>query len=103
MSAAIGVWWFREGGGTPTATQAPVSGRDLSFAEREEVAILRAQEPPACTGRPSSRRLRSGFEWRPSVCPGRKTEVMHSEWICRLAQHGLVRPSFVPPRDPSTV
>jgi hypothetical protein len=29
--------------------------------------------------------------------PGRKTDVIDSEWICRMVQHGLVRPSFVPP------
>jgi hypothetical protein len=31
--------------------------------------------------------------------PGRKTDVKDSEWICRLVQHGLVRPSFVPPPE----
>jgi len=29
--------------------------------------------------------------------PGRKSDVMDSEWICRMVQHGLVRPSFIPP------
>jgi transposase len=29
--------------------------------------------------------------------PGRKTDVADSVWICQLAEHGLVRPSFVPP------
>lgn len=31
--------------------------------------------------------------------PGRKTDVKDCEWICRLVEHGLVRPSSVPPRD----
>ncbi len=31
--------------------------------------------------------------------PGRKTDVKDCEWICRLVEHGLVQPSFVPPRD----
>ncbi|KJY30323.1 IS110 family transposase [Streptomyces sp. NRRL S-495] len=31
--------------------------------------------------------------------PGRKTDVKDSQWICRLVEHGLVRPSFVPPRE----
>ena len=31
--------------------------------------------------------------------PGRKTDVKDSEWICQLIQHGLVRPSFVPPPE----
>ena len=30
--------------------------------------------------------------------PGRKTDVQDAEWICKLVEHGLVRPSFVPPR-----
>lgn len=28
--------------------------------------------------------------------PGRKTDVADAAWICRLVEHGLVRPSFVP-------
>lgn len=31
--------------------------------------------------------------------PGRKTDVKDSQWIAQLACHGLVSPSFVPPRD----
>ncbi|MGH2668545.1 MAG: IS110 family transposase, partial [bacterium] len=31
--------------------------------------------------------------------PGRKTDVADSAWICQLAEHGLVRASFVPPKD----
>ncbi|MGW5466011.1 IS110 family transposase [Streptomyces sp. NPDC003996] len=31
--------------------------------------------------------------------PGRKTDVADSEWICRMVEHGLVRPSFVPPPE----
>jgi transposase len=30
--------------------------------------------------------------------PGRKTEVADAAWIAQLVEHGLVRPSFVPPR-----
>jgi transposase len=29
--------------------------------------------------------------------PGRKTDVADSAWIAQLVEHGLVRPSFVPP------
>jgi transposase len=31
--------------------------------------------------------------------PGRKTDMKDAEWICQLLEHGLVRPSFVPPRE----
>jgi transposase len=30
--------------------------------------------------------------------PGRKTDIKDSEWIAQLLQHGLLRPSFIPPR-----
>lgn len=30
--------------------------------------------------------------------PGRKTDVKDSEWLADLLRHGLLRPSFVPPR-----
>lgn len=30
--------------------------------------------------------------------PGRKTDVADAAWICQLIEHGLVRPSFVPPK-----
>ena len=43
VSIPVGVRWFREGGGMPAVTRAPLLGRYLSFAEREEIAILRAQ------------------------------------------------------------
>ena len=42
VSIPVGVRWFREGGGMPAVTRAPLLGRYLSFAEREEIAILRA-------------------------------------------------------------
>jgi IS30 family transposase len=44
VSEVVGVRWFREGGGMPSVTVAPLSGRYLSFAEREEIALLRAQK-----------------------------------------------------------
>jgi len=43
VSQAVGSRWFRDGGGMPPISLAPLSGRYLSFAEREEIAILRAQ------------------------------------------------------------
>jgi IS30 family transposase len=43
VSAAVGVRWFREGGGMPSVTLAPASGRYLAFTEREEIAVLRAR------------------------------------------------------------
>ena len=47
VSPAVGSRWFREAGGMPSTTLAPwseaPSGRYLSFTEREEIALCRAQ------------------------------------------------------------
>jgi IS30 family transposase len=90
VSEPVGVRWFRDGGGMPTVTLAPLSGRYLSFAEREEIGLLRAQgvgirEIARKVGRsPStvSRELRRNaatrggkLEYRPSVAQW-KAEMM---------------------------
>ena len=47
VSPAVGARWFREAGGMPPSTLAPsskpLSGRYLSLAEREEIALWRVQ------------------------------------------------------------
>ena len=47
VSPVVGVRWFRRAGGMPpthfSQSSKPLSGRYLLFAEREEIAILRAQ------------------------------------------------------------
>ena len=47
VSPAVGVRWFRKAGGMPPSHLAPsskpLSGRYLCFADREEIALLRAQ------------------------------------------------------------
>jgi IS30 family transposase len=54
VSPAVGVRWFRESGGMAPITLAPLSGRYLSFAEREEIALLRAR---GCRVRDIARQL----------------------------------------------
>src|SRR3981189_964638 len=58
VSQAVGTRWFRKAGGMPPAmfglSAKPLSGRYLSFAEREEIALLRAQ---GCTIQGVARRL----------------------------------------------
>ena len=44
VSQPLGPRWFREAGGMPPIPLAPSLGRYLSFAEREEIALLRAQQ-----------------------------------------------------------
>ncbi len=55
---AVGTRWFRKAGGMRPAmlrpSAKPLSGRSLSFAEREEIALLRAQ---GCTMQDVARRI----------------------------------------------
>jgi hypothetical protein len=44
VSPAVGARWFRQNGGMPNISLTPPSGRFLSLAEREEIALLRAQQ-----------------------------------------------------------
>ncbi|HGO6082107.1 TPA: helix-turn-helix domain-containing protein, partial [Burkholderia cenocepacia] len=43
VSQAAGTRWFRERGGMPLFMASPISGRYLSFAEREEIGLLTAE------------------------------------------------------------
>jgi hypothetical protein len=43
VSPAVGARWFRQAGGMSPIKQALISGRYLSFSEREEIAILHAK------------------------------------------------------------
>ena len=43
VSQPVGTRWFRHRGGMPLFMSNPISGRYLSFAEREEIALPRAQ------------------------------------------------------------
>jgi DNA-binding NarL/FixJ family response regulator len=73
VSAVVGVRWFREGGGMPSVSLAPLSGRYLSFAEREEIAILRAR---GCGVREIARQL------------GRSPSTVSRELRRNAATHG---------------
>ncbi len=54
VSPAVGVRWFRNAGGVSPNLPPSVSGRYLSFAEREDIAIWHAQK---VDGREIARRL----------------------------------------------
>src|SRR5690349_4466627 len=43
VSVPVGSRWFRHAGGMPPLSLAEPTGRYLSFAEREELALLRAK------------------------------------------------------------
>jgi len=57
-SQAVGTRWFRKAGGMPPSmfgsSAKPLSGRYLSFAEREEIALFRVQ---GCSMQEVARRL----------------------------------------------
>lgn len=44
VSSPVGIRWFRHAGGMPPLSMDEPTGRYLSFAEREEIALLRAQD-----------------------------------------------------------
>ena len=44
VSGPVGSRWFRERGGMPSIQLTALSGRYLSFVEREEIALLKAQD-----------------------------------------------------------
>ena len=53
VSSAVGSRWFRQAGGMPPMSLGPVSGRYLSFGEREDIAIFHAQGCWGAGDRPS--------------------------------------------------
>ena len=44
VSPPVGSRWFRQGGGMPPLSLSPPSVRFLSFADREEIGLLRAEK-----------------------------------------------------------
>ncbi|MGW4215349.1 IS110 family transposase [Lentzea sp. NPDC004789] len=92
-----------------TVTGAVLELRDWPVAERMQTA---AMEATSDYWKPVFYLLEDAIECRLlnahhlKAVPGRKTDVKDSEWIAQLVEHGLVRPSFVPPppiREPSPV
>jgi hypothetical protein len=45
VSQAVGTRWCRHNGGMPFFMSKPLSGRYFSFAEREEIGLLRSRAP----------------------------------------------------------
>jgi len=100
VSQPVGTRWFRENGGMPPTNLTPLSGRYLSFAEREEIALLRAQkvsvrEIGRRTERASStisRELRrnaatrsGGFEYRASTAQWHAERKSKRPKVAKLA------------------
>lgn len=99
VSGPAGSRWFRERGGMPSIKLSPPSGRYLSFEEREEIALLNAQEvgvreiPRRLTRSPStiSRELRATLrrggqlDYRASI----------AQWTAELAARRPKTPKLV--------
>ena len=56
VSVPVGTRWFRHAGGMPPISLVEPTGRYLSFEEREEIAILRAQDKGV-------REIAGGIRW----------------------------------------
>lgn len=106
VSMPLGPRWFREGGGMPLISLDPPSGRYLSFAEREEIAVLRAlnygvREIARSLGRaPStiSRELRRNaatrggrLDYRASVAQWHADRQARRPKLCKLATDDRLR------------
>jgi IS30 family transposase len=106
VSQPVGTRWFRENGGMPPTNLTPLSGRYLSFAEREEIALLNAQkkgvrEIAQCVKRsPStiSRELRrnaatrsGGFEYRASTAQWHAERKSKRPKVAKLAANEKLR------------
>ena len=80
---AVGTRWFRKAGGMPPAmfrpSAKPLSGRYLSFAEREEIALLRVQ---------GARVPRLAAMER--VLPGPRVQVLGQAWAVGQAEVGEI-------------
>ncbi len=89
VSEVIGGRWFRDAGGMSPITLAEPTGRYLSFAEREEIAILCAQQAESTRSPAGSvvmaRRSRASFAATPR--PGGKVEYRAgmAQWKAEIA------------------
>ena len=109
-SAPVGGRWFREAGGMPPSqyskSSPPLSGRYLSFSEREDIALYRAQGVGVCAiarkiGRAAStisRELRrnsatrsGGFEYRATTAQWHASRAAKRPKTTKLAQNSALR------------
>jgi transposase len=106
VSPAVGVRWFREGGGMSTVSARLLSGRYLSFEERAEIAILHAQDRSVreiarrLARSPStiSRELRrnaatrsGGFAYRATTAQWHADRRARRPKVAKLARHEVLR------------
>ncbi len=106
VSQPLGPRWFREAGGMPPMPLVPPSGRYLSFPEREEIALLRAQQhgvreiarqlgrSPSTISRELRRNAatRSGtLQYRATVAQWKAERAAERPKVAKLAQNKRLR------------
>src|SRR4029079_13646407 len=106
VSSPVGSRWFRHAGGMPPIELAPVSGRYLSFSEREDIAVLRAQgismrqiairikRPPSTISRELRRNAatRNGkLEYRASIAQWKADLAARRPKTAKLVEHEHLR------------
>jgi IS30 family transposase len=105
-SAPVGTKWFRDHGGMPPSCLVPLTGRYLSFAEREDIAIWHSQRlgvreiARRCGRSPStiSRELRrnaatrsGGLEYRATAAQWHADRKARRPKAAKLATHEALR------------
>jgi IS30 family transposase len=106
ISQPVGTRWFRENGGMPPPNLTPLSGRYLSFTEREEIALLHAQtvgvremarrieRAPSTISRELRRNAATrsgGFEYRASTAQWHAERKSKRPKVAKLAAHAGLR------------
>jgi transposase, IS30 family len=106
ISAPVGTKWFRDNGGMPPSCLVPLTGRYLSFAEREDIAIWHSQRcgvreiARRCGRSPStiSRELRrnaatrsGGLEYRATAAQWHADRKAKRPKAAKLATHEALR------------
>src|SRR5712691_9936793 len=102
VSPAVGGRWFRRAGGLPplhfSQSSKPLSGRYLSFAEREEIAILRVQGQGVCA---IARKLGRALRRSPASCAGTPRRVAADWNIAPPPRNGMLIVRCAVPKQPS--
>jgi IS30 family transposase len=106
ISPPVGTRWFRDNGGMPPSCLVPLTGRYLSFAEREDIAIWHSQRfgvreiARRCGRSPStiSRELRrnaatrsGGLEYRATAAQWHADRKAKRPKVAKLATHDTLR------------
>lgn len=117
VSGSIGSNWFRQAGGMPPLSLVPLSGRYLSFADREEIAILYAQQqgvreiarrlgrPPSTISRELERNTSVNdyrVHYRATIAQAHADRRAKRPKVARLAANGRLR-AYVEDRLAGTI